>query len=216
MSELDELLGATRAPFAPVGVTVGVVTNNADPQHLARVKVRFPALSDTVESAWASVLTPMAGPSRGLYAPPHEGDVVLVAFEQGDVNRPFVLGAFWAGPQKPPADAPDDLRVLRSRSGHEIRLDDSEGGERIEIVDKSGKNTITIDTVTNKITVTAAGPVTIAADGDMELTAKGGLTLSGQRVSVSAKQDLALSGGQRAALSSDGPVAVRGAVVDIN
>jgi uncharacterized protein involved in type VI secretion and phage assembly len=217
VSGLDELLPGAGGGFLP-GVVVGIVTSNADPQQLARVKVRFPALSDTVESTWAIVVTPMAGPERGLCLLPEEGDTVLVAFEQGDVNRPFVLGGFWSGAQKPPQgdDPGNDIRLLRSRSGHVVRLDDTPGAERIEIVDKSGDNAITIDTAANKVTVHAAGPVTVSADGDLQLTAKGELKLEGQTVTVTAHQDLSLSGTSRTELSSKGALAVRGSVVDIN
>lgn len=210
MSAFDRLLAAGPATGTLPGVAVGVVTSNADPQHLGRVKVRFPALSGTDESTWAGVVTPMAGPERGLYLVPEEGDTVLVAFEQGDVNRPFVLGGFWAGPQKPPPgkEEGNDIRQLRSRSGHVVRLDDTQDAARIEIVDGSGKNSITIDTATNTITV--------AADGDLRLTAKGKLELKGREVSVTAEQKLSLAAEQSAELTSTGPLKLQGATVDIN
>ncbi len=217
MSGLDGLLPTTAAGRV-LGVAVGIVSSNADPLHHGRVKVRIPALSADVESTWASVLTPMAGGGRGLRLLPEEGDTVVVAFEDGDIDRPFVLGAFWAGSQEPPQgeDPGNDLRLLRSRSGHVVRLDDTEGAERIEIVDSSGDNTITIDTAKNEITVHAAGPVTISADGDLKLTAKGNLTLEGNKVDVTAQQNLTLSGTSRTELTSKGALAVRGSVVDIN
>ncbi|MGZ4540338.1 MAG: phage baseplate assembly protein V [Blastococcus sp.] len=218
MSELDELLPADAGLSPLPGVAVGVVTSNADPEHLGRVKVRFPALSETVESAWAPVMTPMAGSERGLQMLPEAGDTVVVAFEQGDVNRPFVLGGFWTAAQHPPeGDSPGNaVRLIRSRSGHVIRLDDSDGAERIEIADKTGNNLVTIDSAKNAITVQAAGPVTVAADGDLALKAKGDLTLEGRQVKVTANLKLALSGQQGAELTSTGPLAVRGSVVDIN
>jgi uncharacterized protein involved in type VI secretion and phage assembly len=215
VSGLEHVFGRPGAGSAQPGVAVGLVTSNADPEGQGRVKVRFPALSDTLESTWASVVTPMAGSGRGLYLMPEEGDTVLVAFEQGDVDRPFVLGGFWAGREKPPQTG-HEVRVLRSRSGHVVRLDDTDGAERIEIVDRTGNNSITIETATNEITVHAAGPVTVAADGDLSLTAKGRLELSGQEVTVSAKAKLALSGTAAAELTSDGALTVRGSTVDIN
>jgi uncharacterized protein involved in type VI secretion and phage assembly len=218
MSELDELLPSSAEGTALPGVAVGVVTSNADPEHLGRVKIRFPALSSTVESAWAPVVTPMAGSGRGLQLLPEAGDAVVVAFEQGDVNRPFVLGSFWSAAQHPPEgdSAGNAVRLIRSRSGHVVRLDDSDGAERIEITDKTGKNLITIDSAKNAITVQAAGPVTVASDGDLELKATGDLTIHGRQVKVTADLKLALSGQQGAELTSTGPLAVRGSVVDIN
>lgn len=218
MSALDVLLADDGAGATFPGVAVGVVTSNADPKHLARVKVRFPALSDTVESTWASVVTPMAGAQRGVYLLPEVGDTVLVAFELGDVNRPFVLGGFWSPAQKPPSpgDQANTQRLLRSRSGHTVRLDDTEGAERIEIVDKSGNNSITIETAGNKITVKGAGPVTVTTDGDLQLSAKGAVKLSGRQVQISAQQALSLTGQAEAELTSSGALKIQGSTVDIN
>lgn len=210
MTALDQILPAPGAGLPLPGMAVGVVTSNADPEQLARVKIRFPALSATVESAWAPVLSPMAGGDRGLQLLPEVGDTVLVAFEQGDVNRPFVLGGFWTAAQHPPqGDNPGNaVRLVRSRSGHVIRLDDTEGAERVEIVDKTGKNSITIDSVANKITVTSSG--------DLEVTAQGVLTLGGRSVQITAQQQLTATGRQSAELSSQGGLTLRGATVDIN
>ena len=125
------------------GVAMAIVTNNKDPDGLARVKVRLPWISDDVESDWARVVSPMAGAGRGLYILPEVDDEVLVAFEHGNPSTPYVLGGLWNGKDKPPeanSDGKNDIRVLKSRSGHVIRLDDTAGAERIEIVDKSAKN----------------------------------------------------------------------------
>ena len=84
------------------GVVVGVVTNTQDPAGLGRVKVKFPWLSDSEESFWARVATPMAGKGRGFYFLPEVEDEVLLAFEHGDARFPYVLGALWNGQDKPP------------------------------------------------------------------------------------------------------------------
>ncbi|MEA2176331.1 MAG: hypothetical protein QOD00_3923, partial [Blastocatellia bacterium] len=140
------------------GVVVGIVTNNQDPDEMGRVKVKFPWLSDEDESNWARVATPMAGKERGLYLLPEVEDEVLVAFENGDMRFPYVLGSLWNGKDTPPAkndDGKNNVRVLKSRSGHVIRLTDEDGKEKIEIIDKSEKNSIEIDTASNTITITA-------------------------------------------------------------
>jgi len=128
------------------GVVVGVVTNTTDPDSLARVKVSYPWMADDAESPWARVVTPMAGNDRGLVCRPEVGDEVLVAFEHGDVRFPYVLGAVWNGTDKPPqnrgSDGDNNVRMIRSRSGHEIQLDDTSGSEKIVIVDKSGSHKI--------------------------------------------------------------------------
>ena len=131
------------------GVVIGIVTNNHDPDRLGRVKVRFPWLSGSTESHWARVATPMAGNGRGLYFLPEVDDEVLVLFERGDVRFPFVIGALWNGKDQAPAgnsDGKNALRVIKSRSGHLIRFDDSEKAQKIEIIDATSSNRIVIDT----------------------------------------------------------------------
>jgi uncharacterized protein involved in type VI secretion and phage assembly len=158
------------------GVVIGVVTNNKDDQGLGRVKVRFPWLSGAVESHWARVATPMAGNGRGLYSLPEVDDEVLVLFDRGDVRFPFVIGALWNGKDKAPAgnsDGRNAERVIKSRSGHVIRLVDEQDAEKVEIVDASGKNSVVIDTAANSVTVSADTRIVLSApQGDVVIEAK--------------------------------------------
>jgi uncharacterized protein involved in type VI secretion and phage assembly len=124
------------------GVVVGIVTNNKDPLEMARVKVKLPALSDDYETQWARLVTPMAGNDRGLYYLPEVNDEVLVAFEDGIIERPFVLGAVWNGKDKPPesnSDGQNNMRTMKSRSGHIIRLDDTAGPKRYTSSTRPGR-----------------------------------------------------------------------------
>src|SRR5262249_11123879 len=132
------------------GLVVGVVTNNQDPDNLGRVKVRFPWLSDSAESHWARIAAP-----RGTYFLPEVDDEVLIAFEHGDPRFPYVLGVLWNGQDAPPttnSDGKNNLRLIKSRSGHVIKLNDEDGKETIEIIDKKGKNRIVIDTAKDTLT----------------------------------------------------------------
>lgn len=120
------------------GVVVGIVTNNKDPDSLGRVKVKIPRISGEDESNWARVISFMAGKDYGAFYLPEVDDEVLVSFEHGDINIPYVIGSLWNGKDKPPLtneDGKNNLRVIKSRSGHIIRLDDTDGQEKIEIVE---------------------------------------------------------------------------------
>ena len=77
------------------GIVIGLVTDLADPENLGRVRARYPYLGDEI-SDWARLVTPMAGKDRGVFFRPEVGDEVLVAFELGDVRRPYVLGSLWS------------------------------------------------------------------------------------------------------------------------
>lgn len=193
------------------GLTVALVTNNQDPQNLGRVKVRFPWLSDSDESAWARVLTPMAGKDRGLYCLPEVDDEVLVAFEHGRVEFPYVLGALWNGKDTPPVqgDKHNDVRLLKSRSGHVIRLTDKEGSEKIEVIDKSEKNKLIIETSQNRITIQAQGDIVIKSE-------TGKISLSGNAVEIEAQSTIKVDAKASLDLEGQGSVKLKGAIVNIN
>jgi uncharacterized protein involved in type VI secretion and phage assembly len=194
------------------GVVTGVITNNQDPEGLGRVKVRFPWLSDSDESWWARVAAPMAGKERGLYFLPEVDDEVLVAFEQGDLRFPYVLGGLWNDPNKPPEtndDGKNNKRTIKSRSGMIIRLDDTEGSEKLEISDKNNKNSIVIDVANNTITITA--------DADISIESKNGkLKLSGKGIELTSQAEVKVEAQSTMDLKASGSLKVKGATVDIN
>lgn len=184
MNFLDVLSSANQTAIESrvYGVVIGIVTNNQDPDQLGRVKVTFPWLNDRDEGYWARLATPMAGAERGFYFLPEVEDEVLVVFEQGDVRFPYILGALWNNQDQPPAnndDGKNNIRLIKSRSGHLIRLDDTDGKEKIEILDKSGKNSLIFDTQNNSVTIRAAGDITLSAP-------QGTLTLEAQQLEFKA------------------------------
>jgi uncharacterized protein involved in type VI secretion and phage assembly len=194
------------------GVTVGVVTNNRDPDNLGRVKVRFPWLSDDDESHWARIMTPMAGKDRGIYYLPEVEDEVLVAFEHGLIDFPYVIGSLWNGKDTPPdnnSDGQNNRRVIKSRSGHIIRLDDKSGQEKIEIIDKTGNNKIVISTADNTITIAAKSDIVIRSD-------TGKLKLSGVGVEIRSQAGVTVEAAQNMDLKASAQVNVKGAMVNIN
>ena len=174
---LRQLMSPPAAADRFYGVVIGVVTNNKDPENLHRVKVQFPWLDASHESFWARVATPMAGKGRGLYFLPEVGDEVLVAFEHGAIDFPYVVGALWNGKDEPPesnADGANAPRTLCSRSGHVIRLLDRDGSERIEIIDKTGDNKIVISASDNTIEITSRSDIVVKSEtGKLKMSAVG-------------------------------------------
>lgn len=194
------------------GVVVGVVTNNQDPDGMGRVKVKFPWLNDDDESHWARVAAPMAGKERGIYFLPEIDDEVLVAFEHGDVRFPYVLGALWNGKDVPPArndDGKNNIRLIKSRSGHIIRLVDEDGKEKIEIIDKSEKNSIVFDTANNTITITTDKDITLSA-------VQGTIKLDAQKIEFKSSGDTKIEAGAGMNVKAAGTMNVKGATVNIN
>jgi uncharacterized protein involved in type VI secretion and phage assembly len=194
------------------GVVVGVVTNNQDPDGMGRVKVKFPWLSDVDESSWARVAAPMAGNQRGGYFLPEVNDEVLVAFEHGDVRFPYVLGALWNGKDAPPvtnSDGKNNVRMIKSRSGHVVKLNDEDGKETIEIIDKSQKNSIVIDTAQNTVTVTTDKDITLSAT-------KGTIKLDAANVEITGSQSAKLKSGGTMDVEASSTLTVKGSTVNIN
>jgi uncharacterized protein involved in type VI secretion and phage assembly len=206
--ERDPGLGASARMF---GVAVGIVTANNDDEAMGRVKVRLPWLGDT-ESHWARIAVPMAGNDRGVYFLPEVDDEVLVAFEHGDPRFPYVIGALWNGKDAPPAtndDGKNNVRLIKSRSGHVIRLNDEDGKETVEIVDKSGKNSLVFDTAKNTITLTSDKDIVLSA-------AQGTIKLDAQKIEIKSSADAKVEAGAGMDVKASGTLNVKGATVNIN
>jgi uncharacterized protein involved in type VI secretion and phage assembly len=149
------------------GVVIGVVTNTKDPAELNRVKVRFPWLTDDDESHWARVAAPMAGNDRGISWLPEVNDEVLVAFDRGMVEFPYVIGSLWNANNAPPesnSDGENNKQTIKSRSGSIIRMDDTDGSEKIEIIAANNGGSIVFDTANKSITIQTSGTITLDAD----------------------------------------------------
>jgi uncharacterized protein involved in type VI secretion and phage assembly len=168
------------------GAFPALVTDIKDPDGQGRVKVTLPWSPDTDGAryeAWARLATLMGGNNRGSWLIPDVNDEVLVIFEGGDPRRPYVIGGLWNGRDKPPESMDgagnNSRKVIRSRNGVKVTLDDSTGQEKmiletpggqritlkdgpgaIEITDGSG-NSVKLETT--GITVNAVAKVTISA-----------------------------------------------------
>lgn len=181
------------------GVTIAIVTNNKDPEKLGRIKVKFPWLSEKEESPWARILTPMAGKDRGMYFLPEINDEVLVAFEQGNMNVPYILGALWNGKDKPPAqndDGKNNKKMIKSRSGHQIILDDTKDKEQVIIQDKTGKNQILIDSKENKMNIKVEKDFTIETKGKIILkSSNDDVSIECKNLSIKVNNDYTLETG---------------------
>ena len=180
--------------------------------------MRFPWLPNDDESYWARILAPMAGPSRGTYFLPEVEDQCLVVFEHGDVSRPIIVGFLWSSQQKPPQrndDGKNNLRVIKSKSGHRVILDDTAGSERVIVVDSTRKNKIVLDSGKDELVIESAG--------DIELLASSGtVKLHGKTVKMTATGTLGGQGttldvsGQSMNVSATGPLEIKGGVIMLN
>lgn len=212
-------------PAHPVPqIRTAIVTDNNDPDKLGRVKVRFPTLSDDIDSDWCRLLTTGAGPETGLFWIPEVDDEVLVIGT--DMDQIFVLGSLWNGKDKPPPapGAPDasggevqvTSRIIRSRSGHLIELRDEEGSERILIRDKNEKNFIVFDTAAKSITIESAGDLTLKAGGKVSIMSEQAMSFeSKQDIKIAAQAKAAISGQSGANIETSGSLTIKGTEVTV-
>jgi uncharacterized protein involved in type VI secretion and phage assembly len=211
MAKLTDFRGMPHSGIVPTAV-VGIVTDNVDPEKLARIKVKFPTLHEEPVSYWLRVASPNAGKERGFYSLPEKDDEVLVLFMQGSQDVGLIIGQFWNGKDKPPIEAEKDMpkpadtdtgsglskgkftagtttldkndrRFWRSRSGHLFVMDDSSGKESVTIWDKTHTLSLAFDTSTKVITLANTN-----SDGDIHIRA-------GQHIWIDAGKDLKFKAG---------------------
>jgi uncharacterized protein involved in type VI secretion and phage assembly len=212
------------------GLVIGIVTDNADPESMGRVKVKFPWLSAEHGSDWARVVTIGGGPGRGIQFLPEVNDEVLIGFEHGNVNYPYVLGGLWNGKDKPPDVGAGVIgggkvkqRIIRSRTGHIITLDDSDDKPSITVVDNTGKNKVHLDSKKNNLSVTIEGDMSLEAPKGnilvkgktINVEAQNALTIKGQSVDTQAQQALKMKAGTTAEMEGSAGVKVKGATADV-
>ncbi|MBM9506695.1 VgrG-related protein [Actinacidiphila acididurans] len=236
------LHGLAADPAGPDGRCFGLVnatvTDTKDPQGLGRVKVRFPWLSDDYTSDWARCAQ-AGGTGGGEAFIPEVGEEVLVGFEQGRLDHPYVLCALYNGKDRPagqgsgsghavdPTSGAVNRRALASREGNKLELLDAAAGPQgVRVVTGDGKLHITLDRRQTAITVHSDGSVRIEAGTQVSVTAgsgvvldagKGRLRLTGDVVEVAARSGLQMDAGSGpVTVSGGGAVAVRGKQVTVD
>jgi phage baseplate assembly protein gpV len=191
------------------GVVVGKVINLVDPMALGRVQVQIPNIDSMDLSAWARVAVPMAGIAAGTYFIPNIGDEVLIAFEQGDVNVPYIVGSLWNASAPPPMPSPlAQIRMIRTPLGNQISF--SEVPPTISITgpslvngmvlaDAPGAGVLTLQVAGNTVIVSTAGIAMQSGSSVVSITSAG-VTIHAPTVQI----------------IGDGDVSVAGAMVRIN
>jgi uncharacterized protein involved in type VI secretion and phage assembly len=228
--DVDSTLRSQNVP----GVMIAIVTNIVHDTGDYRVKVRYPTLpnggADGEESFWCRIVSHMAGKDRGIFWLPEVEDEVLVCFLNGDFNQGVILGAFWGGHDKPIYSNKDaagkvtenafqgkheakknDLRVFRSRVGHQLVFNDNASEPRvalhskqkhrivlddkdnaptqIEIYDGKEENYILIDTKNKKITIESK-------TGDMLLKCKETFRVEAKKIEMKSDDNTSLTVGK--------------------
>ena len=162
-----------------------VVKDNNDPEKLGRVRVQFlwqKEQDEKMKTPWIRIAQPYGGDDKGFYFIPEIDEEVMVAFENGNAERPYVAGTLWHGKQKPKQNLPRDnnmFKSIRTRNGHTINfVDAGEAGGGIAIFDSDKDDgdfrtyCITLDTDNKLIKLESKRNIELYAENDIILDAK--------------------------------------------
>ncbi|MFT3770703.1 MAG: phage baseplate assembly protein V [Minicystis sp.] len=128
-----------------------------------RIKAKVPGVLHDQTSPWCDPCVPYAGPGLGFAFLPEVGSGVWIEFEEGDINHPIWSGCYWRDGELP-AEAAPAKKVLRTKAGHQIVIDDD--GRSITITDPS-ENTVTLDS--SGITLKRGGSVVKLDDAKLDV-----------------------------------------------
>jgi len=166
------------------GLYPAIVTDIVDPDQLGRIEVKLPWLGDDGAEvrAWATLLTPYADSDQGFLVLPAVDTQVVVGFEAGCLRRPYIVGSAWNGVESLPDQpaAPNNKRLIKSRSGSLLEFDDTDGAAKVTLSMKSGHILVMDDSAQEVklshsngcvITFNAGGQISIQANSTVEITA---------------------------------------------
>lgn len=175
-----------------------IVKNNNDPMGMGRIRVAFFwGDKHALKTPWLRIVGPHAGKEKGMQFIPEVGEEVLVGFEGGNPERPYVTGSLYHGEAKPMPrwnSANNDIKAIRTRSGHTIEFDDKRGKEEIRIYDNEASNynyAITLCSHSKEIAIEAKGDMEIKAD-NLKISVNQNIEIEAQNIKQSAKNNLQL------------------------
>lgn len=187
---LSDLLAIPMEPVEPprTGNQQATVMSNADPENKGRVQVQLQWQKGLGKSTnWIRVQTPDAGSSgkvksnRGFVCIPEVGDSVMVGFDYGDPNRPYVMGSVFSELTGAGGGADNKGKSITTRSGHTLMFDDSVEGLGITLKDSNG-NIMHLDAKGQNIDITAPETITF--------TAKNMVMNISENISINAGKDI--------------------------
>ncbi|HEX2088300.1 MAG TPA: VgrG-related protein [Solirubrobacteraceae bacterium] len=223
---LRTLLGLSAAPPADPGwaqrIVVGIVDSNQDPDQLGRVRVKYPALDNTYVGWWARLVAPGAGGARGFVTLPQPGDEVLIAFEHGNEQHPYLLGSVFNGQAKPETLAqPDGSFSLASAKQITMTATGKASLSTKETLDlaSAGKATLTTKTEGDggpaDVEVSAKANLALSADQKVDVTAGPSASITAQELKIKGTTVKIDADGQVTVDAGMGQVTIGGGMVKV-
>jgi uncharacterized protein involved in type VI secretion and phage assembly len=186
----DRLDGGTAAKRF-FGLYPAIVKDVVDPDNQGRIKVGFPWMGEAGEdvSAWARLVTLYAGDDQGWEILPEVDTEVVVAFEAGNIDRPYIVGAVWNGKESlpEPPQAANNKRLCRTRSGSLLEFDDTEGAAKVTVSMKSGHKLV-LDDAQQQVTLQHSNGCEIVMNmsGQVRITANSTVEVNASAVNIHA------------------------------
>ena len=224
------LQGATESSFKLNGVYPAIVTDVEDPEFLGRVLLSFPWLSETFISNWARVVQAGAGEGLGMQILPEPTDEVLVAFENGQLDSPYVLGGLYSADRLGAVPAAElvigtpVIRAFTSREGHQLIFNDNPETSSLTLQTTFGASCIVRLSPETGISISTieGQPVTINSDAEVTINSEGAVLINSSEVTVSGKGAVAINGADVSIsaegaieISTEGVVSVSGSEINL-
>lgn len=220
------------------GVIVGIVAENYTQEMPGRLCVMIPVRdTDANQLKWAKMAMPYIGAKWGTYFLPEKGDQVLLVFEDGNIEKPFVIGCIPKDNDKflkKSANEQNQIKQIQTRNGSRISFSDDEnedgGKDKITIATAQDEHHIDIDNEADKISIydkekkclvemgTEQGSMKIHAQQRLELTIGDTIkiVMNGESGKIKVETDsLNVSSSKKITLESDGNFSISGRQVSV-
>jgi len=241
-AELDVYPNTDMMAFPKSETQIATVMENVDPDGLSRIRVQFPWQKPYGElTPWLRVVSPHAGGEKGFHFIPEKGEEVLIGFEGGNAERPYVMGSLYTGAAQPGAFQSDanDIKAIQSRSGTKLVLDDKEGsttitdqgtagikldGNGVAVTNAQERNEINIADKSSLFIMDKDGNIVfegkkqfqiIIGESSLIMDKEGNIAINGKNIIINGKESLDnRSSGSQVLLNKNAKVT--GSKVDIN
>ena len=185
------------------------VTDNEDPNNLGRIRVQFDwqaLLDDEMMTPWLRMAQPYAGGGKGFSFIPEIGEEVMIDFEGGNAERPYVKGTLYNGVGDPDgkwlpnSNSANQVKAIRTRNGHTIEIHDEGNDGYIRIYDNEKENYILTFSTDKKL-------IKLESTGNIELYAQNDIIMhAGHDINASADNDIFIVAGHDMQRTADNDI----------